>query len=196
MNNIDFIIKVIIIGDSIIGKTSIGEKYVNNKFNDTNPISTIGVDFFSKIIKFQNKNIKLQIWDTAGQERFRSITKSYYRDCTGIFLCFSLINKMSFLNLKKYINDINQICLYNPKIILVGTFLDKLDEYNGFEKEVNNFIEENKFIYIEVSSKTGENIDELFKKMIELIMVNIDLKKMNRSNNKIIKKKNLCCKIV
>ena len=93
--NYDYSIKLLMIGDSDVGKTSILTKYVNDQFSNTF-ITTIGIDFKIKYIKVNNKNIKLQLWDTAGQERFRSITISYFRGAQGAIVTYNVTDRSNF----------------------------------------------------------------------------------------------------
>ena len=120
----DLLFKIVIIGDSGVGKSSIINQYVNNFFSESY-ISTIGVDFMIKdipitevfnTIDLKNKKIRLQIWDTAGQERFRTITTSYYRNVDGIILVYDITNISSFNDIKGWIDDIYKYL--NPQLHL------------------------------------------------------------------------------
>src|SRR5437870_2332915 len=105
-DNYDYVFKIILIGDSGVGKSSILYRLSDDKFSDVT--STIGVDYKTKIMNIDNKNIKLMIWDTAGQERFRAITSSYYRNVHGAILVYDITNRESFNNLHKWITAIEQ----------------------------------------------------------------------------------------
>jgi len=102
MDQGDYIFKVIIIGDSGTGKSSFIYYFLNAE-EKQNPQYTIGVEYSSKIIKINNKRIKLQIWDTAGQERFKSITKAYYRGAHGVFVMYDLTNPDSFKSINQWV---------------------------------------------------------------------------------------------
>ena len=93
--NYDYMVKLIIIGDSGVGKTNILTRFCNDQFKETH-LATIGVDFNIKNIQIDNKRLKLQIWDTAGQERFKTITETYYRGAAGIILCYAVNSEESF----------------------------------------------------------------------------------------------------
>src|SRR3972149_1021421 len=101
----DYLIKLLIIGDSGVGKSSILLQFVENTFTD-NFISTIGIDFRVRTIVIDEKRIKLQVWDTGGQERFKTITKAYYRGAMGIILVYDVTDETSLLNIKEWIDDI------------------------------------------------------------------------------------------
>ena len=92
---VDFTFKILIIGESAVGKTAILKRYCDDEFHEE-MISTIGVDFKSKIVTYENKTIKLQLWDTAGQERFRNITSSYYRGTQGCLIVYDVTKRGSF----------------------------------------------------------------------------------------------------
>lgn len=101
----DMAVKILIIGDAGVGKTSLTNRFTNGQFS-MSYITTIGVDFKTKIVKLEDKYVKYQVWDTAGQERFRSIAKAYYRGANGILLTFSLTNRVSFENIERWMTSI------------------------------------------------------------------------------------------
>lgn len=118
-NSYDYIFKVLLLGDSGVGKSSTLLRFVDEEFNNTRH-STIGVEFASKIINYQdnnlgnrfgfeNKKIKLQIWDTAGQEKFRSVTKSYFRGTAGVIMVFDITDRASFESLKYWLKELEQV---------------------------------------------------------------------------------------
>ena len=99
----DYLVKMIIIGDSGVGKTNFLMRFSEGNFKGTY-VATIGVDFKTKILQVQDKRIKLQIWDTAGQERFRNITQTYYKGAAGIILMYSIADEQSFQNICKFVS--------------------------------------------------------------------------------------------
>src|SRR5271154_3229460 len=116
----DYIMKLIIVGDSGVGKSTLLKMYCDHEFSESY-ISTIGVDFKIKTIQVNDKLIKLQIWDTAGQERFRSITNSYYNGTHAIMLVFDLTDVNSFNRLPKWLEEIDKYMTGKThKIILIG----------------------------------------------------------------------------
>ena len=125
------------------------------------------------------KNIKIHLWDLAGQERFKSIVKTYYRNCNGILLLFDLTNKNSFENISYWYNDITNMYYlendkqYNPSIFLIGNKND-INYKNVYPKDVEKMIE-NKIIsnYMECSAKTGENIEDIFNMLNDTVYRNI-----------------------
>ena len=106
-------VKLLLLGDSTVGKTSILVKYINNKFEDS-CVATVGVDYMDKILNYKNLIIKLQIWDTSGEEKFRSMTRNFYRNADGIFIVFDLTKKTTFDHVKIWIINLylNLIFIY------------------------------------------------------------------------------------
>ena len=102
----DYLFKLIIVGDTNVGKTNIMSKYIRDQFN-FNSKSTIGVEFGTKIITIENKKIKAQIWDTAGQERYKSITSAYYKGAKGALIVYDITNKFTFESVDKWVQDLN-----------------------------------------------------------------------------------------
>lgn len=186
--------KIVLLGESSVGKSSILERLQNNSFND-NKSSTIGAAFVSKkIITTSNDLINLQIWDTAGQERFHNLTPLYYRNSNISIIVFDLDNLESFkkaeywiIELTNYIND--EIDVQNMEIILVGNKLDLLkNEKCEFDDEVIKFIQKNPKIvkYFKTSAKENIQIFELFDFIINNINDDsfIDIEDDNSNNPK------------
>lgn len=161
----DYLFKILLIGDSGVGKTAMLSKFIDDEFSMTH-LSTIGVDFKIKTIELDSKIIKLQIWDTAGQERFRTITSTYYRGAHGIFIVFDLTNLDSYKNITKWLDEIDRNCI-GVNIYIIGT---KADLYN---KRVitHNMIDliKQKYNYIEASALTGQNISQAFYELASQI---------------------------
>jgi Ras-related protein Rab-1A len=173
----DYLFKIIIIGDSGIGKSAILSRFADNAYHN-NYISTIGVDFKIKTIFVNGKIIKLQIWDTAGQERFRTITTSYYRGAHIIFVCYDITDRQSFENLEIWLEEIKKYASPNVKIAICGTKMDLTSKREVSCKEGKSFALERGFDFYETSSKDNINVDELFEKsskhMLENFLVEIN----------------------
>lgn len=122
-NQHDFLAKVIIIGDSGVGKTNLLTKFCDGVFKDSY-VATIGVDFKLKTINVDDVKVKLQIWDTAGQERFRNITQTYYKGAAGIILAYAINNKQSFKNINSWIKQIESNTAQSVSKILIATKCD------------------------------------------------------------------------
>ena len=162
------IVKLLLLGDSSVGKTSIIIKYISNKFMDTN-IATLGVDYMDKTVDYNNLKVFLQIWDTSGEEKFRSITRNFYRNADGLLVVFDLTCKESFNHVKNWINEAKEH-KNDIKTILVGNKLDLEDEREVDKETVLKFAEKNNLKYLETSAKNGKNINNSFKEMIALIL--------------------------
>ena len=123
-DHFDRIYKILLLGDTNVGKTSLLLRYTDNDFNSEG-ISTLGVDVRNKFITYQRKKIRLDIWDTAGQERFKGLSKSYIKGGHGFIFVFSLTDKNSFYNLKNWINDVKTVSSnkYKTKNLSINNLL-------------------------------------------------------------------------
>jgi small GTP-binding protein len=175
-------LKIILLGNVSVGKTSIVGRYIDNFFQD-NYVCTIQAEQRSKIIdEDSNTSIRLDIWDTSGQEKFRSITRQYYRDCHGAILVFDLTNKKSFEQLPIWIEDIKSFGGKDTEIVILGNKSDLVEKREIPQNVINDFID-GEYSYFEVSAKNGNNISLAFDKLKKLIMEIIN--KNNEQNNKI-----------
>ncbi len=168
--NYQYIFKVILIGDSNTGKTSLINRFVNKTF-DEKYLCTIGVDFFMKTIEVDEQTIKLQIWDTAGMEKYKSISSSYYRGSHAAFVIFDLTNKNTFDSITKWIEAYHKS--NNPQfqknVILIGNKSDLVDSREITRAEAENFAKMNKMMYWETSAKEGNNVEEVFTYIGQLL---------------------------
>ncbi len=161
----DHLLKILLIGSSGVGKSSISNQFVNKNFNQKT-LNTIGVDLKIKNIKYQNKIYRCQLWDTAGHERFKSITSSYYRGADCAIIVFDLTNKNSFQDLSFWFSEINN---YTSSILfyLVGNKQDLTELRKNDNQSIEEFIiQQNIDNYIEVSAKKNVNIDQLFTNIV------------------------------
>ena len=200
----DIKIKLLIIGDSSVGKTSILLNYTDNVFPDSH-IATIGVENKIKIIKTEKYNVKLQIWDSAGQERFKSITKSFFRNTNGIIFVYDITNRKTFLSVKDWIKD-SELNTSNFEKILLGNKVDLEEKREVQKAELQEYGLKKNIETLETSAKTNINIDLAFKKLLDKILENksdkeiIDMYgigeqkdiQLNKANKKE-KKKMDCC---
>jgi len=164
--NFDFLFKLVVLGESGVGKSTLMLSYVDNNTFSQEYMSTIGVDFKFKSIKLDDKVVKLQIWDTAGQERFRPIAASYFRGSHVILLCFDMTDKRSLYLLDVWLEDIykNIDRLKSPKFILVGCKADLQRVREVSQEEALSFLRTRRLSsYVETSSKNGTAIDEAFE---------------------------------
>ena len=153
--------KILTLGETTVGKTSLLNKFTENTFSKTQ-FATIGIDFKLKKININGKTIELKIWDTAGQERYRNLTKQYYKGADGILLIFDLTKKETFLKINDWIDQLNSHFNHDEiSIILIGNKKDLSDREISYE-EGNERGKELNILYFETSAKTGENVNEAF----------------------------------
>ena len=161
--------KVLLLGDSTVGKTCFLMKYTDKTFQDIH-MATIGLDYRLKSMKLKSgKTIKLQIWDTAGQDRFRAITKNYYKGSHGIILVYDVTNVQTFENVKTWVNQIREEALPNVVIYIAGNKIDMEDERKVEKESGEQLAEELGFPFAETSAKNGININETFEDLVERI---------------------------
>ena len=164
----DLIFKLVLIGDSGVGKTNILSRYISNEFSLASQ-PTVGVEFGSKIIKKQDKSIKLQIWDTAGQERYKSITNAYYKGSKGAFVVYDISRKSTFENVDKWIDELKENATEDVHIMLVGNKTDLEDKREVQTEEVAKKAEQYKVAFCETSALKGKNIEKAFDTLVEEI---------------------------
>ena len=163
----DIIFKILLVGDASVGKTSLMLKFVDNHFENSYS-STIGLDYQTKIYNYKGYNIKLQIWDTAGQERFHSITSNFFHNADGILFIYDITNRNSFEGIKNWMKESEEIDNSLQKILL-GNKCDLNDSRDVQKEEVEKFCNENNIDLFETSAKDNINLEEAFKRIIELV---------------------------
>mmetsp|Transcript_8950 Transcript_8950/g.16241 ORF Transcript_8950/g.16241 Transcript_8950/m.16241 type:complete len:204 (+) Transcript_8950:327-938(+) len=160
-NPYDMQIKLLMIGDSGVGKTCLLLRYANDSFSPTF-ITTIGIDFKIKNVEIDTKRIKLQIWDTAGQERFRTITTSYFRGAQGILLVYDVTDRRSFDSIRNWISQIQQHADVSVNKILVGNKCDITEEKTVSTEEGQRLAKEYGIGFFEASAKNDINVEQSF----------------------------------
>ena len=169
--NYDYIMKLILLGDSSVGKTNILTKYLKNFF-DPDSKATVGVEFASKNVEIEGKKIKVQIWDTAGEERYKSITSTYYKGAKGAFIVYDITRKITFDNIDKWIGDLKNNGDENIIIYLVGNKNDLIDNREVDKNEAMNKAEKYNIAFMETSALSGDNIHKIFQDLIEKVYIN------------------------
>ena len=164
----DQLFKLLVVGESGVGKTCILLRFADNSFDETF-LSTIGVDFKVKELIMDGKKIRLQIWDSAGQERFRNITNSYYRNCSGIIIVYDITSHESFDKVTEWVSDVRKYVPTVP-LLLVGNKCDKEDERQVTREEGEEQARKLGLVFLETSAKTSVNIDEAFKEMTKQLL--------------------------
>uniref|UniRef100_A0A6B2LMB9 Uncharacterized protein n=1 Tax=Arcella intermedia TaxID=1963864 RepID=A0A6B2LMB9_9EUKA len=157
--------KLLMLGDSSVGKTSLILRYVDNYFTESS-IGSLGEEYKEKALTVDDKKFKIQIFDTAGQERFRKVTSSYFRGGQGVMLCYDVTKRQTFDNIPKWMQEIQKYGDIGVAIVLVGNKTDldpstrevSIEEGEKMAKDFNTD-------YIEASAKTGAGVEEAFKKL-------------------------------
>ena len=157
-------IKVVLVGEASVGKTSIIQRYIDNSFSENNS-STIGLSYVSKKLSIDKKNFRLDIWDTAGQERYRALTKVFFVDSQICILVFDITKKQTFEDIKNFwIKELENVSSSNNIILgLVGNKCDLSDNEEIIDSEIINYAQTIKAQYFKVSALAGVGINELFE---------------------------------
>lgn len=158
----DISCKVMLIGDSGVGKTCLLVRFKDGAFLSGSFISTVGIDFRNKVVDVDGTKIKLQIWDTAGQERFRSITRGYYRDANALLLLYDVTNKASFDNIRAWLTEINEYAQDDVVIMLLGNKADMGGDKIIRREDGERLARDHNVAFMETSAKTGMNVDLAF----------------------------------
>ena len=158
--------KVVVVGDSGVGKTNLIKRFITNEFSE-NFKATIGVEFMSKTYKINKHLFKIEIWDTAGQERYKSITSAYYKGAKGAFVVYDLTRRATFTNIEKWIGELKTCGNEDVFILLIGNKSDLKDKRQVTGEEAAKKAEELKVAYCETSALEGYNIDFAFDTVVE-----------------------------
>lgn len=198
----DHLFKLLIIGDSGVGKSSLLIRFSDNTFSGSY-ITTIGVDFKIRTVVINGERVKLQIWDTAGQERFRTITNTYYRGTHGVIVVYDVTNGESFANVKRWLQEIESNCDVVNKV-LVGNKNDDPNRKVVITEDSDRFAKQMDIQLFETSAKDNLNVEEMFLAITEQVLrhkkqtqkqvqtdQNNDTVNLRKGGN--IKKKNKCC---
>ena len=198
------VLKIIILGSSEVGKTSILNRYFNNDFKP-NLLSTIGIDFKTKFFKFDEEKVKFNFIDTAGQEKFRAISVNYLKGTSGVILVYDITNKETFDLIQGWIEDINENNKADVGKVLLGNKLDLEDNRQVPKEDTEQLAKELGCKFFEGSAKTGENIQEALDEVARISFEKnksskdvdkrktIKLKKEENSDNQDDSKKKKCC---
>lgn len=165
----DYLLKIILVGDSGVGKTNILGQFVRNEFNPESK-TTIGVEFATRTVQIDGKIIKAQIWDTAGQERYRAVTSAYYKGASGAMLVYDITNSISFNSVRKWLKEIRDNADRQVCIMLIGNKRD-LDNLRSITtEESRNLAQSENLLFLETSALSAENIQEAFTVLISTIL--------------------------
>ena len=203
--NYEMMFKVVLVGDSFVGKTNIMSKYIKNEFHEDSK-ATVGVEFGSKQFTVEGHSIKAQIWDTAGQERYKAITSAYYKGAKGAFIVYDITRKQSFESVEKWVNDVTAVADQKITIILIGNKSDLEDQRQITKEQGQEKANKLELAFLETSALSGENLDkafdmmmnEVYKKCHEEMLAEGDVdiieggKDISLENKKVEEKKTCC----
>ena len=203
----EMMVKIILIGDSGVGKTNIMSKFLKNQFMEESK-ATIGVEFGSKLFNHEGHKIKAQIWDTAGQEKYKAITGAYYKGSKGALVVYDITQKKSFENIEKWVNDLKVAGDPKITIILIGNKSDLEDKRQVLKDQGEEKARSFGCAFLETSAYSGDNIGKAFNLMIKEIYEKLssdstgegdldpgskgDDLKLDKADDKNIKKKSCC----
>ena len=174
----DYRFKLVLLGEAAVGKTSLFHRFISGEFNDDYS-STIGAKFLTKVIEINTpqglEQVSLAIWDVAGQPRFEDLRTTFYRGASGALLLFDITRKESFEKLPLWLKELNRVMVKNIPYIIIGNKIDLIKKYGRQveTKDVKEYVDEIGSIYIETSAKTGENVENAFLKLTELMVANL-----------------------
>ena len=179
----DYKIKIIVVGDSGVGKTNLINRFASDKF-DTNSKATIGVEFVYKTLKINKEVIKIEVWDTAGQDRYRAITSAYYKEAKGAFIVYDITNEDSFNNVESWMNEVTKKGQRDIQFLLLGNKKDLVNDREvSEEKGIEKARELNMHLF-EASALEKTNVNEAFNYLMREIYMEIRMQKnRNVSDN-------------
>nr|KAG5709595.1 hypothetical protein BaRGS_001645 [Batillaria attramentaria] len=166
--NFDYMFKLLIIGNSSVGKTSFLFRYADDSFTSAF-VSTVGIDFKVKTVFRQDKRVKLQIWDTAGQERYRTITTAYYRGAMGFILMYDVTNEESFNAVQDWCTQIKTHAWSNASVVLVGNKCDLEDSRVVSQAKGQDLASDLGLEFFETSAKENINVKAVFERLVDII---------------------------
>lgn len=192
-------VRLITVGDSGVGKTSVIKCFINGEkvSADSGAVSTVGVDHWQKNIPYGDGAVMLQFWDTAGQERFRNITAAYYRNGDGVALFFDVTSRVTFESLTNWLEQIRSRIAPTVPILLIGNKIDRDDRKIDFG-EAQAFANSNDLPYMETSALSGEGIEDAIMELTRLTYDNLPFedeenKELHLGKSKDKKHKKDCC---
>ncbi|XP_062453594.1 ras-related protein Rab-11A-like [Rhea pennata] len=161
----DFLFKVVLIGDSGVGKSNLLSRFTRNEFNLESK-STIGVEFATRSVRVDGRTVKAQIWDTAGQERYRAITSAYYRGAVGALLVYDIAKYLTYENAERWLKELRDHADANIAVMLVGNKSDLRHLRAVPTEEARGFAERNGLSFLETSALDSSNVEAAFHSLL------------------------------
>ncbi|KAL1323219.1 hypothetical protein HN51_068286 [Arachis hypogaea] len=179
----EYLFKIVIIGDSAVGKSNLLSRYARNEFN-LHSKATIGVEFQTQSLQIDNKEVKAQIWDTAGQERFRAVTSAYYRGAVGALIVYDISRRTTFDSVGRWLDELKTHCDTTVAMMLVGNKCD-LDNIRAVSiEEGKSLAEAEGLFFMETSALDSTNVKTAFEMVIREIYNNVSRKVLNSDTYK------------
>jgi len=176
----DYLFKVVLIGDSAVGKSNLLSRYARNEFN-LNSKATIGVEFQTQSMEIDGKEIKAQIWDTAGQERFRAVTSAYYRGAVGALIVYDISRKATFENVGRWLDELRVHSDASVVVMLVGNKCDLENIREVTKEEATAFAQKENLSFIETSAMNATNVVDAFQTVVKEIYRLVSKKSLTSS---------------
>ena len=164
--NYDVLFKIVLIGDSFVGKTNIMSKYLMNEFHEDSK-ATVGVEFGAKKFDIEGKSVKAQIWDTAGQERYKSITTTYYKGAKGALIVYDITRKETFDSVDQWISELLNSGDKNMTMLLIGNKCDLDNQRQVTKEQGEEKAKAFKVAFLETSASSGENLDVAYEMIMK-----------------------------
>ncbi|ESR58019.1 ras-related protein RABA3 [Citrus sinensis] len=183
-DKIDYVFKVVVIGDSAVGKSQILSRFTKNEFFFDSK-STIGVEFQTRTVTINGKIIKAQIWDTAGQERYRAVTSAYYRGALGAVVVYDITKRQSFDHVARWVEELRAHADSSIRIILIGNKSDLVDMRAVSAEDAVEFAEDQGLFFSEASALNGDNVDTAFFRLLQEIYGAVSKKELECGNGKV-----------
>ena len=182
----DFKLKIVVVGDSGVGKTNLIRRFIQNDFQ-SNSKATVGVEFFSKSFKINDNVFKIEIWDTAGQERYKSITAAYYKGAKGGLVVYDVTSKTSFDNVDNWVSEIKEKASTDMKTMMIGNKIDLKDERTVSTEEALDKAKLLELPLMEASALDSTNVKQAFydllKEMYKEVKKTIDVVEQTEKQN-------------
>ncbi|KAK4373611.1 hypothetical protein RND71_008995 [Anisodus tanguticus] len=179
---IDYVFKVVLIGDSAVGKSQILARFARNEFS-LDSKATIGVEFQTRTLVIQHKSVKAQIWDTAGQERYRAVTSAYYRGAVGAMLVYDITKRQTFDHIPRWLEELRAHADRNIVIILIGNKTDLEDQRAVPTEDAKEFAQKEGLFFLETSALEATNVEDAFSTVLIEIFNIVNKKNLAADEN-------------
>ncbi|KAE9615614.1 hypothetical protein Lal_00017095 [Lupinus albus] len=179
----EYLFKVVIIGDSAVGKSNLLSRYARNEFNPHSK-ATIGVEFQTQSMEIDGKEVRAQIWDTAGQERFRAVTSAYYRGALGALIVYDITRPITFQSVSRWLHELQSHCDTSVAMMLVGNKCDLENIRSVSVEEGKSMAETEGLFFMETSALDATNVNKAFEIVIKEIYKNVSRKVLNSDTYK------------